>query len=104
MLILSIGIPPLVALIKTGDDAAKENATLAIRNLAAIVENKSKIARCNEAIPALIELISSSEVDMKCKEHAAGALGNLAVNSKNKVIISHSGGKTIVSNPMQSSF
>ncbi|CAL1142550.1 unnamed protein product, partial [Cladocopium goreaui] len=83
------GIPPLIALVTSGSDSAKENAVYALANLAWNDENKAAIAAAG-GIPPLVALITSGSDS--AKKYAAGALANLTGNSQNEAAIAAAGG------------
>ncbi|CAL1157836.1 unnamed protein product, partial [Cladocopium goreaui] len=83
------GIPPLVALVTSGSDSAKEPAAGALRNLAMNDQNMAAIAAAG-GIPPLVALVTSGSDS--AKEQAARALINLALNDQNKAAIAAAGG------------
>ena len=77
-------ITELVALVRDGNDAQKEHAAAALRNLALNADNKIAIAKAG-GIPPLVALVRDGNDEQK--HLAAGALGNLAANADNQVAI-----------------
>ena len=69
------GIPPLVALVRDGNDAQKLYAAGALRNLAANADNQIAIAQAG-GIPPLVVLVRDGNDAQK--SNAAGALQKLA--------------------------
>ncbi|KAH8056519.1 hypothetical protein JL722_7355 [Aureococcus anophagefferens] len=69
-------IPPLVVLLRSGDDSVKLLAAKVLQNLArGVWEIRNSIGAAG-AVPALIEVVNSG--DDSSKKHAAHALANLA--------------------------
>ena len=83
------GIPPLVALVTSGSDFAKQCAARALANLATNDQSKAAIAAAG-GIPSLAALVTSGSDS--AKGHAAHALGNLATDVQNKAAIAAAGG------------
>ena len=82
------GVPPLVALVRDGNDEQKESAAGALRNLAWRPDNSEAIRRAG-GIPPLVALVRDGNA--KQRESAVGALGDLAVNDDNKIRIEEAG-------------
>ena len=78
------GIPPLVALIRDGNDEQKHFAADALGNLARCADNQVAIAQA-DGIPPLVALVRDGNDVVK--GYAALALQNLAYNDDNKVLI-----------------
>ena len=83
------GIPPLVALVTSGNDAAKLSAAGALLNLALNDQNQAAIAGAG-GIPPLIALVTSG-INV-CEARSCKALGHLATNDQNKAAIVAAGG------------
>ena len=80
---------PLVALLRTGSDGAKEKAATALANLARGNADKIAIAKAGAMGPLVALLRTGSD---GAKEKAAGALANLARgNADNKIAIAKAG-------------
>ena len=99
LFILSIGcfrcrmegaINPLVALLQVGTDRAKEAAVKLLNNLCFDNPGIRVVSARAGAIAPLISMLSGDETDM-CKELAACALRNLAMNAKYTMIIARAG-------------
>lgn len=99
LFILSIGhftcrmdgaIIPIVTLLHEGTDRAKEAAVKLLNNLCFDNPGIRMLSARAGAIAPLICMLSGDETDM-CKELAACALRNLAINTNNKMIIARAG-------------
>ena len=77
-------ITELVALVRDGTDAQKENAASALESLAHSADNRIPIAKAG-GIPPLVALVRDGNDEQK--RIAAGALGNLAHSAANKIAI-----------------
>ena len=77
-------IPPLVALVRDGSDAQKEEAASALCDLAENDDDREAI------IPPLVALVRDG-TDAQ-KEHAAAALQRLPVDADDKITIAQAGG------------
>ena len=86
----SADIAAHVVALRTGDDAAKGQAALALRDLAANnAANKVAIAEAGGIAPLVALARDGTEAQ---KEEAAAALAVLAVNDANKAAIAREGG------------
>ena len=89
------GIPPLVALLRTGAESmAAQKAAGALANLASNTTNKDAI-RTAGGIPPLVDLLTAgarAEGPFEAGQHAAAVLANLASNPINKDAIRQAGG------------
>ncbi|KAL4145008.1 hypothetical protein PRNP1_012682 [Phytophthora ramorum] len=83
------GIPPLVTLMRIGNDEQKEEASRALWILAMNNKNIEKIAAAGEITTLVALLRSGNKVQ---KEKAAGALWILAINYENREKIAAAGG------------
>ena len=81
---------PLIALLTSGTQVAKENAAGALSNLSVNADNKVAIAKEGGLKPLVALLTSGTPV---AKEKAVAALKNLSVNADNKVAIAKEGGR-----------
>ena len=79
---------PLVELITSGSEQAKEKATSALVSLAMSPDNREKIAAAG-AIEPLVALLRNGSA--QAKEAAAGALGTLAISADNQAKIAAAG-------------
>ena len=85
-----VAIPPLVALVRDGNDAQKAHAAESLRNLAGnCADNRVAIAKAG-GIPPLVALVRDGNDEQK--RYAAAALGNLAMNNDNEIAIAQAGG------------
>ena len=83
------GIPPLVALVTSGRDAAKEHAVYALAHFSMNDQNKAAIAAAG-GIPPLVALVTSGSDS--AKKNAACSLASLAMNDQNAAGIVAAGG------------
>ena len=90
-LIVSIGgVPKLVRLLSSSSEDVKMWSTMAIVNLAALDSNQQLIAAERGAVAKLISLCGLRE-STAVQQAAAGALSNLAIDSRNKGPIAAAG-------------
>ncbi|OIV90520.1 hypothetical protein TanjilG_32397 [Lupinus angustifolius] len=88
-LIMEAGaIDPLIHVLKTGNDGAKENSAAALFSLYVIENNKAKIGRSG-AVKALVDLLASGT--LRGKKDAATTLYNLSIFHENKARIVQAG-------------
>lgn len=78
------GVPPLVALVRSGTDAQKTFASEALWHLSELAENQIVIANAG-GVPALVSLVRDG--DEVQRENATGALMKLAETKANKALI-----------------
>ncbi|CAN1245059.1 U-box domain-containing protein 3 [Linum grandiflorum] len=81
-------IEPLIHVLNSGSDTAKENSAATLFSLSVLEEYKSKIGRSG-AVKALVNLLSSGT--LRGKKDAATALFNLSIFHENKARIVQAG-------------
>jgi hypothetical protein len=92
------GIPPLVALLRDGNDGQKRHAVGALKNLAANDRNKELIVAAG-GIPDLIAL--ARDGNKMQQRNAVGALSALASTDVNRALIASTGGISVLVDAMR---
>ncbi len=83
------GIPAVVALLRSPNEALQELAASTLRNLSENRENRVAVREAG-GVPPLVSLLNSGKETLQVR--AAGSLWKLSVNSDNKVAIREAGG------------